>query len=283
MKMAVLAAVDGSLFSQWAIEWVTVSCHSLIPSLWQRSTALACRASRFRSFPGRSLGYFVLLFGRRCSDWSSMHARCAPTRRSCWRLTGSRARRSLCAGQWPTRLCDGPLGITVSLRRGIAAQVALYAPCSVLVVKQPPRPLRRVLLATDGLTVSDEALGFLCRRIKALLAHPHESLIWLRVDVVHLLPKFLEAGVRTMPFIQWSVDQLTRRGYSAEQHVLVGDPATEIQAAAARFSSDLILGGATGFGAQSEFFLGSVSTRVVKDGSWITLVVRGRHGRAQKT
>lgn len=135
-----------------------------------------------------------------------------------------------------------------------------------------------MLLATDGSTASEKALGFLCRWLKALLAHPHEGLLRQHVDVVHVLPKFLEVGVQTMPFVQWSVDQLTRRGYSAEHHTLVGDPATEIQAAA-RFSSGLIVVGATGLGAQSGFFLGSVSTRIVQDGSCTTLVVRGRHGR----
>ena len=43
----------------------------------------------------------------------------------------------------------------------VSTQVTLHAPCSVLIVKEEPRPLSRILFATDGSKESDKALRFL--------------------------------------------------------------------------------------------------------------------------
>lgn len=295
-RMTVLTAVDGSRFSQWAIEWLGV-LPFLEPLVVHALHVIDVPRVAIPVLP-RPIVITLRPAVRAEVQRLVIHAR--EVRADTEKLLVANGLRG------NVRIVRGAVADTIMQRAprnngllalghrsaehtdttrlgGIAARVALYAPCSVLVVKQPPRPLRRVLLATDGSITSDEAVGFLCRRIKALLAHPHEGLIRQHVDVVHVLPKFLEAGVQTMPFVQWAVEQLTRHGYSAEPHVLVGDPAAEIQAAAAKFSSDLIVVGATGLGALSRFFLGSVSTRVVQESLCTTLVVRGRHGRGQKT
>lgn len=295
-RMTVLAAVDGSLCAQWAIEWLSVLpfldplvVHALhvidVPSVavpvLPRSIARALRPA-VRTEAQRLVTHArqVRADTEKLLAANGLRGKALIVRGAVADTIVQRAPRNNGLVALGYR---GAEHVDTTRLGGIAARVALYAPCSVLVVKQPPRPLRRALLATDGSTASEEALGFLCRRIKALLAHPQEGLIRPHVDVVHVLPKFLEANVLTMPFVQWSVDQLTRCGYSAESHVLVGDPATELQAAAARFSSDLIVVGATGLGALSRFFLGSVSTRVVQESLCTTLVVRGRHGRSRKS
>ncbi|MBI4402485.1 MAG: universal stress protein, partial [Nitrospirae bacterium] len=51
----------------------------------------------------------------------------------------------------------------------VSSQVTLHAPCSVLVVKEPPRPIRRVLLAADGSKASDMALRFVVKELRPRL------------------------------------------------------------------------------------------------------------------
>ena len=47
----------------------------------------------------------------------------------------------------------------------VSTQVTLHAPCSVLVVKEQPRPLNRIVFATDGSKAADKALQFLLTKL----------------------------------------------------------------------------------------------------------------------
>ncbi|MFO0765868.1 MAG: universal stress protein [Nitrospiraceae bacterium] len=49
----------------------------------------------------------------------------------------------------------------------VSTQVTLHAPCSVLIVKEEPRPINRILFATDGSKASDKALRFLLKKFQA--------------------------------------------------------------------------------------------------------------------
>lgn len=54
----------------------------------------------------------------------------------------------------------------------VSAKVAQHATCSVLVVKEPPKPVRRVLLARDGSKPADRALQFLLKSMQTLYGKP---------------------------------------------------------------------------------------------------------------
>jgi nucleotide-binding universal stress UspA family protein len=156
-----------------------------------------------------------------------------------------------------------------------STQVTLHAPCSVLVVKEEPRPIRRIVLATDGSKSSDKALRFLVRNLRGQQAGPNGDLS-IEVAVVHIMPflKYPEIKDADQKLHQRYAEQLVNAGYVVEEISRLGHPADEILKVASRKKADLIVTGAKGLGAIARFLLGSVSTKVVQHSSCSVLVVR---------
>lgn len=159
----------------------------------------------------------------------------------------------------------------------ISTKVTAHAPCSVLVVKQPPRPIRRILLATDGSKASNKALKFLLQKMRPDGASRTEK---VEVLVLHVLPSFVHAyahtlgGVRGILLVHRYAGRLARAGYHTRDIARSGHVADEIIKTAEGQKSDLIVVGARGHGAIARFVLGSVSTRVVQHSACSVLVVR---------
>ncbi len=149
-----------------------------------------------------------------------------------------------------------------------------HAPCSVLVVKESPRPLRRLVLAVDGSPASDKAVRFLIRTIDpGTEGSDHEPIM---VTVVHVMPflKFPEVREAGRAIAQRTVDKLAKAGFPVQEAARLGKPADEILTVAKEHKADLIVTGAKGLGAISRALLGSVSTRVVQHATCSVLVVR---------
>jgi nucleotide-binding universal stress UspA family protein len=149
-----------------------------------------------------------------------------------------------------------------------------HAPCSVRVVKEGPRPVRRVVLGIDGSAASDKAVKFLMRYINptpdGLDCEP------VMVTVTHAVPYFKypevkEAG-RTL--VQHYGSKLAKSGFQVSEALRLGKVADEILTAAKQDKADLIVTGAKGLGAIRRVLLGSVSTRVVQHAHCGVLVVR---------
>jgi len=152
----------------------------------------------------------------------------------------------------------------------VSTQVSLHARCSVLVVKGPARPLRRVLLAVDGSRSSDQALQFLLKQMSPT------SNGRIEVQVLQVLPPFahtkeaMACMARTTRYAQ----KLETAGYIVKDVIRAGDPAEEIIKAATSFHADLLIVGAKGLSAVERFLLGSVSSKVVRHSACSILVVR---------
>ncbi|MGE0644972.1 MAG: universal stress protein [Nitrospira sp.] len=149
-----------------------------------------------------------------------------------------------------------------------------HAPCSVLVVKERPRPIRRVILAIDGSAASDKALKFLIRQLNPTPDGSDSEPIL--VTVVHAMsylkyPEVKEAGKQLM---QRYGDKLVKSGFQIREALRLGKPADEILSTAKQEKADLIVTGAKGLGAIRRVLLGSVSTRVVQQAHCGVLVVR---------
>lgn len=157
----------------------------------------------------------------------------------------------------------------------VSTQVTLYAPCSVLVVKEEPRPIRRIVLAIDGSKSSDKALRFLVRNLRGQQAGPNGELS-IEVAVVHIMPflQYPEIKDAGQKLHQRYAEQLINAGYVVESISQLGHPADEILRVALRKKADMIVTGAKGLGAIARFLLGSVSTKVVQHSSCSVLVVR---------
>ncbi|OQW32768.1 MAG: hypothetical protein A4E19_05260 [Nitrospira sp. SG-bin1] len=153
----------------------------------------------------------------------------------------------------------------------VSTAVTLHASCSVLIVKEPPQPLRRLLVATDGSPSSQKGLQFLIKQFTAR-SKTKPPLVLL----VHVMP-FLrytmvkEAGEK---LLAQEGAMLEKAGYRVRQFPCVGPAAEEIMKVVNREQPDLIVTGAKGKNTVARFLLGSVSTKLVQQSASSVLVVR---------
>ncbi|HET6674631.1 MAG TPA: universal stress protein [Nitrospiraceae bacterium] len=157
----------------------------------------------------------------------------------------------------------------------VSTQVTLHAPCSVLVVKEEPRPLNRIVFATDGSKAADKGLQFLLTKLTPDIAgqsgkNPIEIVLVHAVPYLNY-PELKETGNH---LVEQNAEKLIKAGYVVDGVVRLGKPADEILTIASRKKADLIITGAKGLGAIARFLLGSVSTRIVQHSSCSVLVVR---------
>jgi nucleotide-binding universal stress UspA family protein len=169
----------------------------------------------------------------------------------------------------------------------VSAAVVHGAHCPVLVVKDPPRPLRRTLIAIDG---SEDALAA-ARFFAGLRLDPGVAtrLIGVveRVHIPHTAPGFvtplLARAIESLlaerrAKIDEALDrveaELRGKVPGVERLTPVGLPADEIVGAARSWPADLVVVGARGLGAIERLFLGSVSERVLHGADCPVLVVK---------
>lgn len=149
-----------------------------------------------------------------------------------------------------------------------------HAACSVLVVKEAPRPLKQIVLAVDGSPASDKAVRFLLRHVNPMLDGPDQEPI--TVTVVHVMPflKYPELREAGKGVVQRYANKVAKAGFQVREAMRLGKPADEILTVAKQHKADMILTGAKGLGAIGRALLGSVSTRVVHHADCSVLVVR---------
>lgn len=161
----------------------------------------------------------------------------------------------------------GLTGLDRFMLGSVSNYVTLHAPSSVLVVKQPPRAIQRVLLATDGSKSSGKAVRFLMEQIR-----PEN----IEVGVVHIMPfmRYPELKEAGQALVDRDAARLAKAGYTVNETLKLGHPADVIIKIADRQKTDLIVVGAKGLGAIARFFLGSVSTKILRHSTCSVLVVR---------
>lgn len=153
----------------------------------------------------------------------------------------------------------------------VSTAIAWHASSPVLIVKEPPQTLRRVLVAIDGSASSSKAVRFLLKQCK-ITPEVDPPVILL----VHVMP-FLrytvvkEAGEK---LLAQEAAKLERAGYRVRQFPRVGPAAEEILRVMSLEQPDLIVTGAKGRSAVARFLQGSVSTRLVHQSACSILVVR---------
>jgi nucleotide-binding universal stress UspA family protein len=153
----------------------------------------------------------------------------------------------------------------------VSTAVTIHASCPVLVVKEPPKPIRRILFATDGSPSSGKALQFLTKQFQVKSAVEPIGIL-----LVHVMP-FLrytvvkEAGEK---LLAQEAAKLEKSGYRVREFPRVGPAADEILKVVGREQPDLIVTGAKGLSAVARFLQGSVSTKIVQRSDCSVLVVR---------
>jgi nucleotide-binding universal stress UspA family protein len=153
----------------------------------------------------------------------------------------------------------------------VSTAVTLHASGPVLVVKEAPRPIRRILFATDGSPSSDRARQFLTKQFK--IQPDAEPVVILLVHVMPFLRYTVvkEAGEKLLA--QESA-KLEKAGYRVREFPRVGPAGDEIIKVVGREQPDLIVTGAKGRSAMARFLQGSVSIKIVQRSDCSVLVVR---------
>ena len=168
----------------------------------------------------------------------------------------------------------------------VSLAVARHAPCSVLVVKGAPAPLRGVLVALDASPGAAAASAFLARlpldrgstvQLLGVVERPHYPATTPAL-VGGLVREALEQIVQER---RTALEQALDKAASAfgtvervERQIVVGHPVDEIVGAAARPGIDLVVVGARGLGAAQRILLGSVSEDVLRHVDRTVLVVK---------
>lgn len=285
--MKVLVATDGSKFGRWAIEWL-----AQLP-LAGRPTV---RVLHVVDVAGLRAPFLVqpLIVGteryvqaeiKRLEEQAKIVKEEATTSLNKLGLNGTVVVDRGAVGETILKhakrgvqlLSVGSRGLD-ALDRFMLGSVSNYtihhARCSVLVVKEAPRPVRLVLLAIDGSGASEKAVKFVLRHVIPIREGSESEPV--SVIVTHVMPflkypELREAGARLARRYR---DKLATAGFQVEEATRLGRPANEILALAKRKKVDLIVTGAKGIGAISRALLGSVSTRVVHHAPCSVLVVR---------
>jgi nucleotide-binding universal stress UspA family protein len=277
--MKVVIGVDGSKYSRWALEWIAqlplaiphrvVALHAIdlsalkAPVMFQPMVVgnepfiqaevkrLGKKAEEVAAETKRSLDFFNLQ-GR------VMIEKGAPAD-----IIVKRARR----GDFVMVGHRGLTGLDRFMLGSVSTKVALHAPCSVLVVKQPSRPIRKILLATDGSKNSNKGLRFLLRDMRSAN---------IEILVTHVMPflRYSEQNEAGKALVDQCAEKLALAGYRVTPTLKLGNPADEIIKLAGRQKVDLIVAGAKGMGAIARFFLGSVSIKLMQHSPCSVLVVR---------
>ena len=282
--MKVLAAMDGSRYGQWALEWVG-QMPWIVPPIITALHVVNMEAIRY-PFMAQPLVIGNLPVIQK--EMKRAEARSKQVKAEMTELFTSlklKGKVLTARGAVAPAILDrmpGRKGLIVLGSRGLDAvdrfmlgsvskRVVHHASCSVLVVKEPMRPIRRLLLATDGSKPSERALQFLIREIKP---QTHAGVI--EVLVLHIMPSLPHSEIkdRRKTFVHSYADKLEQAGFRVSEAWEVGHPSNEILKIADRQHVDLIVAGAKGHGAVARFFMGSVSTRLVEHSSCSVLVVR---------
>jgi len=158
----------------------------------------------------------------------------------------------------------------------VSTYVIHHAPCSVLVVKQPSRTIRRIVLAVDGSKASERGLAFLLEHLRPRDIQPNGTEVAIEVAVTHVMPfiRYPEVKETSKALVHYHAERLEKTGYRVEEVARLGHPADEIIKVSERQKTDLIVAGARGLGAVGRFFLGSVTTKLLHHSTCSVLVAR---------
>lgn len=281
--MKTVIGVDGSKYGRWAAGWVA----RLPVSKPVRVTAVHAVDLTYLKAPFMSQAVvignepFLRTEIRRLEDLSKRVVRDTKAMLSSLRLSGrvvcqkgAAAATLLRQAKRGNLIVIGSRGLDALdrfLLGSVSTQVVLHAPCSVLIVKEEPRPVHRLVVAVDGSKASEKALRFVLRNFL-----PQWQLRNTEIVLVHVMPllKYPEVKEAGKKLFKRDADKLVRAGFAVTEAPRLGRPADEIMTVAKQKQADLIVMGAKGLGAVGRFFLGSVSTKVVQHSSVSVLVVR---------
>lgn len=281
--MKAVVGIDGSKYGEWAVEWLAELPFRTVPSVvGVHGLDLQSEPAPFLTHP--SISGFEPDAGEAAHFLESRAKRVVAETQQRLKRLGLKGSVRVEHGAIAHALLKhaGNNGLLVVGSRGLNAldrfmmgsvstAVTLHAACPVLVVKEAPKPVRRVLFATDGSPASDKARQFLIKQFKTKSAA--EPVVVL---LVHVMPFLRYAVVKEAgeKLLVRETAKLEKAGYRVREFPRVGPAGDEIMKVVAREQPDLIVTGAKGRSAVKRFLQGSVSIKIVQQSDCSVLVVR---------
>ncbi|MBI4401536.1 MAG: universal stress protein [Nitrospirae bacterium] len=302
--MKVLCAVDGSQFSQWAVEALGALGSQRPDTVVLLHTvdtgAIKAKEARDQAKLKASLAAID-------SEGNKLLQRMAQTATLALSQAATASRTKV-----RTVLAHGPVGETIvrqAGRRGVdllmvgsrglsdirgfllgsvSRKVVSLASRPVLVVKRRLPEMTRVVLAIDGSKHSRAAAEFL--RDRLLPESAHLTVLSVVAPIVTdiaasvLPPSQLERLTKpredqARQLVAAFREMYLKEGYAVSSEVLSGHPSQAILQHAERTQADLIVVGSRGLAGTERLLLGSVSEGVVKYAPCSVMVVRGGQPR----
>lgn len=183
---------------------------------------------------------------------------------------------------------------------GVAQQVITYTKWPVLIARPPFKPIRRIVVAVDGSTNSQQALQYCTQfphqpdiKLHLLYVVPpmpeyhigsfshallsgSEALHPMPVELVEEVENWQEKAEMTgKNILADGQDFLSKSNIPVTSKLLRGDAATEILNYAKEIEADLIVAGSRGLSPVKGWLLGSVSHKLVHYAPCSVLIVRG--------
>ena len=281
--MKAVVGLDGSKYGEWALEWLANLPFRTVPSvIGVHGLDLQSEPAPFLTHPSISgfepdageVAHFLETRAKQVVAETQQRLKGLG-------LKGSvRVERDAIAKA--LLKCAGRSGLVVVGSRGlgtldrfmmgsVSTAVTLHASCPVFVVKEAPKPIRRILFATDGSPASDKARQFLIKQFR--IQRAAEPVVVLLVHVMPFLryTAVKEAGEK---FLAQEAAKVEKAGYRVRQFAMVGPAADEILKVVGREQPDLIVTGAKGRTAMARFLQGSVSMKIVQRSDCSVLVIR---------
>jgi nucleotide-binding universal stress UspA family protein len=294
--MKILCAIDGSRYSQWALDWLR---RLAVPADVSLLLVHAVDLAQFKSLPkldrrGRATLVKVLECslegGARLLEWAEVKAAATwpDVRAKLLRGRPADAIARTASRERADLLVVGSRGVTEFqplLLGSVSRELLMQAPCPVFIVKKPARKPTRVVLGVDGSMESWNAARWL-ERLPADV-RPEVSVVSvvppLPLESIHLPARAMAVGEQVNTVLRREAQKLAARvagtlrkaGFSAKGIVVSGSPGAEVVKLAGCERADVIVVGSKGGRHRDEYMMGSVADTVVKHAPCSVLVSRG--------
>ena len=285
--MNILVGYDGSKYGKWALEWAGHLPFNARPKLTvvhvvdQQSVRAPCMFQPMVGGNQRLIREEIA----RLEQWGDRVVTEARQSEIVEQLRGKVVKKR---GSIPDVILSEVAkrqGLVVLGSRGLDAldrfmlgstsmRAALHAPCPVLVVKQPPRTIQRILLAIDGSPSSRKGLDFVLAHFAPTHRRGQRGSRSLEIFVAHVLPKEQARLKCAVTPVQEAADALREAGFRVVEQVQVGKAAPTLLTMATKRKADLVVIGAKGLGAVARFFLGSVSYELLQHARCSVLIIK---------
>lgn len=293
--MKVVCAIDGSRYSQWALRWPHRLCEPAETSLLLVHAVDLGQYKGLARMDRRSRAALVKALELSLEGAARLLERAEMKTAAAWpevRAKLLRGRPAEVIARAAEReqadlLVIGSRGVTEfqpMLVGSVSRKLLMQAPCPTLVVKNPARVLKRVVLGVDGSVDSWEAASWLSALPRTV--RPSVTVVSvippLPLESIRVPARAVAVGNQVEGTLRREAQKLAGRvagslrqaGFSANGMVLAGAPSAELVKLAAREKADLIVVGSRSGRSSREYFLGSVADAVVKYAPTSVLVYR---------